>query len=422
MKVEERLVPSPDVDVLPAPIASIDPPEPGLTPEQMIARAAAMRADLRAAQAETERRGNISPEINARFIDNGFYRVVQPRFFGGYEFDVATYVRLVMEVARGCPESAWVLSLTSGHTRQFATFPIEGQAMAYGSTGEFRAPEVTAPPGRAVAVEGGYRISGTWDYASGSAVSTHILVVAIVGTGASNENEPIMALIPRADFQIVKNWQVFGMQGTGSDRVVVDDIFVPASLTRPAFATEGPNPLLPDRRYIGSPLYFGPYRSFVIAESAAVVVGAAEGALDCYEEDFRARKGSFAVRQARHELPEYQFNFGRCRALVDTAKAALLHTAAQYMAVGAAALAGEAVDPEADRRMAMIEQQAIHLAWDAVDIIFRTIGSSAAKSDSTLGRFWRNIGVLRGHLAHQSDTVALNYGRVHFGHPQVGPF
>ncbi len=152
-----------------------------------------------------------------------------------------------------------------------------------------------------------------------------------------------------------------------------------------------------------------------------MIVGAAEGALDAYEETFHSGKVSGPAGGARADLAEYQLNFGRCRALVDTARAALLQTAADFTAAAHRTQeTGEACPDDDVRRMVLVLLQSIHLAHEAVDIIFRTAGSSASRKDSMIGRYWRNVGVLRGHLAHQSDSAAVNYGRTHFGRPPVG--
>ncbi len=399
------------------PTEALAPPEPELTPAALVARARELRGLLRERQAETEAAGNISEATNDLLVSSGFYRVIQPRAFGGYGFDLPTYVRLAAEVARGCPETAWVLSLVLGHVHQLATFPLEAQREAYGEHGEFRAPEVAAPQGRGVVVPGGYRVTGAWDYASGSAHATHILLAFVVPDGAAGGGGLRMGLFDRDDYEIVHNWNVIGMQGTGSNRVVVDDVFVPDHRTK-AFPVVSPT--LDRAVYDDSPVFYGPSRPFVVMESAAVIVGAAEGALDLYEETFLARK-SGPSGAPRDELAEYQLNFGRCRALVDTARAALLQTAADYMEVAETTRrTGVPCSDDDARRLTLVVLQSIHLANDAVDIIFRTVGSSASKRDSMLGRYWRNVGVLRGHLAHQSDSAALNYGRTHFGHPAVG--
>jgi 3-hydroxy-9,10-secoandrosta-1,3,5(10)-triene-9,17-dione monooxygenase len=227
-----------------------------------------------------------------------------------------------------------------------------------------------------------------------------------------------MGLFDRDDYRIVSNWDVIGMQGTGSDRVVMDDVFVSAARAKP-YPSVGLSP--PAKAYADAPLFYGPARPFILTESAAVVVGAAEGALDLYEETFHVRKATGPTGAPRVELAEYQLNYGRCRALVDTAKAALLQTASDYMAAAQrTATTGEACDEDDARRMGLVILQSVHLAHEAVDIIFRTVGTSAAKRDAMIGRYWRNVGVLRGHLAHQSDSAAINYGRTHFGLSPVG--
>lgn len=396
----------------------IEPPEPDLTPAAMIGRAEAMREILRARQAETESSGNISVETNSAMVAAGFYRMIQPRIFGGYGFDLPTYVRVVTAVARGCPETAWVLSLVVGHVHQLASFPIEAQCEAYGATGDFRAPEVAAPQGRGVAVPGGYRVSGAWDYASGCAHATHILLVFEVDEAQSDAQALRMGLFDRSDYAIVRNWDVLGMQGTGSDQVVMRDVFVPTHRTKPYPPRR--TQALPDI-YRSSPLFYGPARPFIVIESVSVIVGAAEGALDLYEESFRKRTSIGPGAAPRYALGEYQLNFGRCRALVDTARAALLQTASDFMeSASDTGLTGRPCDEDRERRLTLVLLQAVHLAHEAVDIVFRTVGTSAAKKDAMIGRYWRNIGVLRGHLAHQSDSAAINYGRTSFGLDPVG--
>src|SRR6185295_16041588 len=111
---------------------AIAPPEPDLTPAAMIARATALRGRLRDAQAECEAQGRVSDAVNDQLIRAGFYRVIQPRLFGGYEFDAPTFCRVMMEIARGCPETGWVVALTAGHPLILANFPLDGQAELYG--------------------------------------------------------------------------------------------------------------------------------------------------------------------------------------------------------------------------------------------------------------------------------------------------
>src|SRR5947208_1942498 len=136
----------------------MNPPEPSLLPDQMISRAEAMRSVLRERQAVCEQLGRIPEETNDEFVRAGFYRIVQPRCFGGYEFDLLTFIRVMIEVSRGCAESGWTLALTAGHPAAFlSAFPEQGQREVYGETGECRAPGVGMPGGTAMPGDGGSR-------------------------------------------------------------------------------------------------------------------------------------------------------------------------------------------------------------------------------------------------------------------------
>ncbi len=208
---------------------AIAPPESDLTPAELVRRAEAMRPMLRERQAACEEAGRISDETNAEFIRAGFYRILQPRRFGGYEFDLPCFLKVMLAVSRGCPESGWVLALTAGHAFLMSLFPEAGQREAFGAHGEFRAPAVAAPGGTAIAVEGGYRVKGAWDYASGCDVATHFIGAAIrVDPQTKAPQGMLYALVDRDQYSIIDNWDVMGMQGTGSRRVVIEEIFVPA--------------------------------------------------------------------------------------------------------------------------------------------------------------------------------------------------
>src|SRR3972149_1303346 len=105
-------------------------PDPDLTPRAMAERAAAMRPALRQRQAAPEAARRTRGEPTAESLRAGFSRIPQPRRFGGYEFDLPTFVRVAMEVSRGCPSSGWVVTFTAGPTHAFAKVPGQAQAEA----------------------------------------------------------------------------------------------------------------------------------------------------------------------------------------------------------------------------------------------------------------------------------------------------
>ena len=113
------------------PLGTIPPPEPNLTADEVLRRAEAMRPLLRERQAACEANGQVSEDTNTRFIEAGFYRILQPRCFGGYEFDLPTFLKVMIAISRGCSDSGWVLALTAGHAFLIASYPEAGQREAF---------------------------------------------------------------------------------------------------------------------------------------------------------------------------------------------------------------------------------------------------------------------------------------------------
>jgi 3-hydroxy-9,10-secoandrosta-1,3,5(10)-triene-9,17-dione monooxygenase len=369
--------------------------------------------------------GELSEDTNYRFLAAGFYRILQPRRFGGYELSLPDFIRVMMAVARGCSESAWVLALTSGHTVLAAQLSENAQREAFGATGDFRAPGVGMPGGVGVPADGGYRVKGAWDYASGCDLATHFFGSTMVHdpeTKAPLGNAWI--LFDRDQFKIIDNWNVIGMQGTGSRRVVIDDAFVPADRALWFLDGQGrPVRDQPGHALHPNPMYHGWLAPLLISEVAAVSVGAARGALDIYEQILNSKKTNFPPFHVRSREAEFQQYFGEAQALIDTAQAALLNLTANYMDLARQHVeTGAPLDEEMERRLILMEQHVIRLAWDAVELMFRTSGTSAAAKSSPLGRALRNLAVIRTHVTLQLDHTAGNAGRLHFGLPPLSRF
>jgi 3-hydroxy-9,10-secoandrosta-1,3,5(10)-triene-9,17-dione monooxygenase len=384
-----------------------------------------MRTVLRERQRLCEETGRLPPETNDEFIRAGFYRTLQPRCFGGYEFDLPTFMKVIMAVSRGCTESGWVLALISGHPVLLAALPEAGQREAYGSAGEFRGPGVAMATGSAVPADGGFKVKGTWDYSSGCDVGTHFLGMTLVTSPESPA--PLgtaWVLFDRDQYRIIDNWDVIGMQGTGSRRVVVEELFVPAHRVMPWTDSQGQMIQdCPGRAIHRNPMYHGRIVPVLISEVTSVAVGAARGALDIYDEILRRKRRAFPPFEPFFELPEFQRHFGQAQSLVDTAEAALPKIGADYMERARRALEeGIPFTDQAERRLLMIEQQCVRLAWDAVELMFRTAGSSSASKLSPLGRYFRDLAVIRTHITLQLDHTAGNTARLHFGLPALGPF
>lgn len=398
-------------------LPAIQCPHPEWTPDDLVARASQLVPVLRERTERCEAEGRLLEETNDEFVDAGFYRVLQPRAFGGYEFGLPTFARMAMEIARGCPSSGWVLALTAGHAVLLsAFFPEDAQVDVYGTDGEFRAPARPGPHVKAERVDGGYRIGGHWDYASGIDVSTHFIGgISIQPDEPDGSPEARMVVLRREQYEVVDNWQVFGMRGTGSRRVVVDDLFVPHAHTiappRDAFSAHN----APGRTVHTNPMYCtGRLTSLLLEEMAAVAVGVAKGMLDAYQLEAAHKPQMLDPAHTQAESPAFQRHYGQAWAMIHMAEATVLKVAEDYMEYARQEVEeGIPFSDERDQELQVLEQHATKLCGDAVDLLFRTGGTSSAQAGSLRQRYFRDMSVINTHAAAQYERGAESLGRLH---------
>jgi 3-hydroxy-9,10-secoandrosta-1,3,5(10)-triene-9,17-dione monooxygenase len=413
------------------PTHSIPVPEPELTADEMVQRARDMVPTLRARQAEAEELGRLPDETSRGFIEAGFYRILQPRRFGGYEFDLPTFTRVAIELARGCPASGWTYTLTAGHAHMLAAlWPEEGQIDIYGADGEVRMPG-RFRPGTAREVEGGYQVSGTWDYVSGCDSATHLAFGFMFGDdpSAGELATDFIGVVDYGDCEIIDNWDVLGLRGTGSKRVVVEDVFVPTRRTIDSiFRLDAPP--APGRTVHEAPIYReGTIGGLIFSETASVAIGTAWGVLDLYEESLRKRKTTVLPLTPMTEHARYPAFFGEAFQLIDVAECALLQSDHDYMAWSRRAAEDEGLEfgMDLDRRLQLRKQYCAKLAYDAVNLMMRTNGSAGMRGGAMWQRYQRDLTVLMTHNTVQPELAADSFGRLHFGllphgvSPEDGP-
>jgi 3-hydroxy-9,10-secoandrosta-1,3,5(10)-triene-9,17-dione monooxygenase len=349
--------------------------------------------------------------------------VLQPRRFGGYEFGLDTFLRITAELSRGCPSSGWVYGLMAGHNFVTALFDEQGQVELFGD-GDFRCP-LSNLPTPAVKVDGGYVVSGGWDYSSGCDVATHFIGGAVIVPTPSDEPVDTRWVAMRRDqYEIIDNWNTLGMRGTGSRRVVVENLFIPEHHTVPSPNPTRPVVEFPGRNVHENPIYrAGPLVPLLISEPAAVAVGIAQAAIDEYIEVLTTRHQYGPASPLRADLTVFQRILGQATALVDTAEAALWHVARSWTEQSEhAAATGVPVSDENERRLILVEQQVIELSSQAVELVFRTGGSSAARKGERIERYFRDLNMVRTHVTLQYERTWENVGQLRLGMPPASFF
>jgi 3-hydroxy-9,10-secoandrosta-1,3,5(10)-triene-9,17-dione monooxygenase len=407
--------------------ATLPIPEPELTVETLLERARSMRPLLLDEQAATEERGCPAPAVHTQFLDRGFYRMLQPRRFGGYEFDLESFCRMVIEIARGCPSTGWHIAFTAGHPVLLAElFGEQAQIDCFGPDGVFiaagRIPMGTAAP----ADGGGWLVDGTWDYCSGSPYATHLLPGVVIPP-ADGEGPPRigLAVVPREQWTLLDDWgDVLGMRGSGSNSVVIDKQLIPEHwlvlenllAVDVSSGTEG-------LRLHGNSLYGGRVISLLLLQLGAFAVGTARATLDEYERILRSRTTMFPPQVPRYQSRDYQQPFGIAMGMVDTAESGVLGAARTHAALSRrGAEGGEPFSVEEDVRLAVQIQHCFRLAFDAVLLLFRTAGSSGGKNGSHMQRYYRDMSMAATHIALQADVWGVGAARLHFAETETFPY
>ncbi|WP_052401424.1 hypothetical protein [Muricoccus aerilatus] len=408
-----------------APKVSLPLPEPGLTPGELIRRAVSLRPMLRDRQAEHEELGTYAPDLHDTFERMGFYRITQPRMFGGYEFPPAVFFRTMVEISRGDPGVGWCLTLAASHAFLIAShWPERAQAEFFGETGHFVAPHRALPLGTATPVPGGYRIEGRWNYSSGVPHATHFIGTAML----QREGEPpesVLVVVPRGEFTIVKDWggdEILGMRSSGSNTVVVEGAVIPthhvvpfnAQFCRPEEMAEG----TPGTRLHGNPMYLGRIMGLYHASLVSVIVGAAWAAIDEYEAIIGRFKVPTDPNTLRADHHDAQRVIGLALSRTDAAEAILLRTLDRYMELcDRWAADGTPISVEENLRLRAVLQQAGAMASDVVESLLRSAGAMTTKKGNRLQRYFRDVTMYRTHSSAQPEEFATFVGRAHLGRP-----
>lgn len=377
-------------------------PQPGLTGREMIERAATLRPALLARQAETERLTHYPQDTHDDFLKAGLYRILQPRRYGGHEFGLPVFYRVVVEIARGCPSTGWALCLTAAHVLQVATvFDEQAQDELFGADGDFRAASTVAPVG--VARPDGpdhVVLDGTWPYSSGAPYSTHYVGQTLCA--GDPPGPPLLFVAPRAVWTVLDDWHgALGLRGTGSNSVRMERARIPAYLTREAslldLPVEGGSV---GSELHGNPMYAGRAPSFFHGELAAIMIGTAYAAADEYARIVAARPLLLEPGRTRAELHDYQRHLGEALGMIHLAEAALRQTAEDWMDACRRNVSGEApFTVVEDNRLALTFLNAGRAAWDVLQgILFRTAGSRHARDGERMQRYFRDAATYWTHV------------------------
>jgi alkylation response protein AidB-like acyl-CoA dehydrogenase len=397
----------------------IHPEAASISPQTLIERAKALVPVLRERAAPTEAAERLLPETVSDFIDAGFFRIVQPRRFGGFEFGIDVLEEVVIEVGRGCGSSAWTLAILGGHSWLSGLFTEEGQQAIFGDGGHVIMATNLSGNGRCRRVEGGFELSGRFVYLSGCDVANWLCVGAMLEEEAAPAPWFYMAFQPD-QARIQDDWHVLGLRGTGSKSVLADAVFVPEYLALPQAQVQQQEP--PGRHTHANPLYAAPMGAFLSIETTGAAVGIAEQAVEVLEEiavnkRVRSRAGGGGETDAfQVSLPAFRRRYAEAKSLAGAARVLLLNDARRLMStVNEYVPAGRKHSPEEIAEYSLNAARLVDLSVQAVDHAFTAAGTSATFDGHPLERCFRDIHMLSTHNVYRMDMMAERWSQARFG-------
>ena len=221
-------------------------------------------------------------------------RILQPRRWGGMQLDFHAIVEIADILAQGCASTSWVFANIAVHHWMLALYDEQAQQEIWGNDADaYIASGIAYPQGRATRVSGGLLLSGHWNFSSGVGCSSWNMLACVVRDDTGNPIDHVMTVVPSCDYEIIDDWQVMGLCGTGSMSVRCEGVFVPEhralSMTR---GRAGGPADFPGLRTNPSPLYRIPFGGLA-ALILGTTLGNPQAMLDAITQMVRDRSTSY---------------------------------------------------------------------------------------------------------------------------------
>jgi 3-hydroxy-9,10-secoandrosta-1,3,5(10)-triene-9,17-dione monooxygenase len=366
---------------------------------------------LRQRAQEAEDHRMVPAESVKALAETGFFRLLQPASAGGLEADPVTFFTAVRLIASACGSTGWVSSVVGVHPWQLALFPPQAQQDVWGADPETRMSSSYAPTGKAGLTDGGYRLNGRWSFSSGCAHASWVLLGGIV---TNDEGQPVdfcTFLLPAGDYTIDDVWDTVGLRGTGSNDIVVDDVFVPRH--HALSFTDVTRCRCPGHEVNAAPLYRIPFGSIFSYAITTPIIGMATGAYQAHVEYQQQRVRASYVGQKSADDPFAQVRVAEAAGLLDVAWLALERDMTELMGH---ARAGEKIPLPLRLRVRRDQVTGTGQAIRAVDLLFENSGGRALKLGTPIQRFWRDAHAGRVHAINDPERALTMFGRGELGH------
>ncbi|SFV09190.1 acyl-CoA dehydrogenase family protein [Pseudoduganella namucuonensis] len=388
----------------------------------IIDNARALVPKLKARAEATEAARRVSTQTTGEFREAGFFKLMQPARFGGYEYGFTAFIDIISELGRGCTSSAWGCSLGAIHQWLLGTMPLEAQNDVWGENPDAILCGSYAPAVKAVAADGGFLVEGKWHWASNVDNSDWALLgVMFPADDTSPAPYPGFLMAPRKDWDIEDTWFVAGQAGTGSKTIVVGQpLFIPAH-RKISFAELSSN-APPGSAHNLNPVYRIPFLSAVPVCLVSPLLGTAQGAVD----EFIAMAGSRVTRGAvsggGNRMCDFfpvQSRLAEAAASLDAARLLIYRDTAEVESIAAS---GQIISVAQRIRNRRNHAYAARLSRDAVECLFASVGGAGLATSQPIQRMWRDANAIAKHISLNWDAVSSMCGQHMLGLEPKGQY
>jgi resorcinol 4-hydroxylase (FADH2) len=386
---------------------------------EILDRVRKLRPEIASRALASEKAKRVPAETMEALRDADVFRVMQPKRFGGYEYGPAELAQVGFELGRACGSTGWCGTLAVCFGWMTAFFPLEAQQEVWENPDNLLAVSYVPTP-KVEAVNGGFKISGSWPWASGVDSATWLILAALI---PNKDGPPALSwcLVPVSDVIVDHDsWNVSGLEGTGSKTVaIVDPVFVPNHRVLPLgriFSGKVPGLDVPGNEQAR----FG-YPTFGPTALVSPIVGMAQGALDAFTETARSarRMARPGVFEQVAESALIQSLVGQAAARIDAARTLMLTSLQEGQQV---VRSGGTLEIEQRVRIRRNHGFAARTSAEVVNDIFAKSGAAAADENNRVQRFWRDANAAALHTSIDWDTLSALYGAQQLGLQPQGIF
>tara|TARA_R110002110_G_C13454717_1_gene717455 strand:- start:1194 stop:2399 length:1206 start_codon:yes stop_codon:yes gene_type:complete len=340
--------------------------------------------------------GEITEEVVDALTNAGLHNLAVPRRWGGENLSSVGLARVSAEIARGCPSSAWIISISNSCAWMASQMkdPMQETIFAEGT------PMLTSPQngfGTLEAVEGGYLLTGRWSYGSNCHHAKYALL-----TGVFEETQPIQCLVSINDVDRLATWDVVGMRGSGSDTLVADKVFVPMEYACRMSGILSAEYFSYDKESSDYWVVFPLLR----AKALGILVGAVEGLLDSVLAGSH-KPVIYANYAARQDSGAYRASIGEAATKIRTARTIM--DAVNNVNDQSALQARHLTVAEAQHIRAEVAL-VINLLSQASTTLMDLVGSSGFSESNMAQRYWLDFNVGSRHVIFNPYISFEAYG------------